>query len=66
MARLQVIVPQSDGWVRAFDPETGKKLWEFDINAKTSVLLVLVRFDRNSFWQTRWCMKDHVYIGFGA
>ena len=35
--QMQVIVPQSDGWVRAFDPETGTRLWEFDINPKATV-----------------------------
>jgi outer membrane protein assembly factor BamB len=28
----QAIVPQGDGWVRAFDALTGKPLWQFDLN----------------------------------
>ena len=33
----QVIMPQGDGWVRGFDPQTGKLLWEFDTNPKDAV-----------------------------
>ena len=40
-SRAQVIVPQSDGWVRSFDPQTGKKIWEFDINFKASKMELL-------------------------
>jgi outer membrane protein assembly factor BamB len=29
-----VILPQSDGWVRSFEAETGKLLWKFDSNRK--------------------------------
>jgi hypothetical protein len=28
---------QGDGWVRGYEAETGKKLWEFDTNPKDSV-----------------------------
>jgi len=35
--RAQVVVPQGDGWVRAFDPPTGKLLWEFDTNPHDAV-----------------------------
>jgi outer membrane protein assembly factor BamB len=34
---LQVIHPQGDGWVRAYEALTGKFLWEFDTNPKDSV-----------------------------
>ena len=34
--RAQVVVPQGDGWLRSFEALTGKLLWKFDINAKTS------------------------------
>jgi outer membrane protein assembly factor BamB len=30
----QVIHGQGDGWLRAFDPATGKLLWKFDCNTK--------------------------------
>ena len=34
---LQVVSAQGDGWVRGYEAETGKKLWEFDTNPKDSV-----------------------------
>jgi outer membrane protein assembly factor BamB len=34
---VQVVMGQGDGWVRGFEAETGKKLWEFDLNPKDSV-----------------------------
>ena len=34
---VQVIHPQGDGWVRAYEALTGNKLWEFDTNPKDSV-----------------------------
>lgn len=34
--RAQVIVGQGDGWLRSFDPATGKLLWKCDLNAKDS------------------------------
>ena len=33
--RVQVVVPQGDGWLRSFDAMTGKLIWKFDINLKT-------------------------------
>ena len=34
---VQVVHGQGDGWVRAYEAKTGKKLWEFDTNPKDSV-----------------------------
>ena len=34
---VQVVIGQGDGWVRGFEAESGKKLWEFDLNPKDSV-----------------------------
>jgi len=34
---LQVVSAQGDGWVRGYEAQTGKKLWEFDTNPKDSV-----------------------------
>ena len=33
----QVVIGQGDGWVRAYEAKTGKKLWEFDSNPKGAV-----------------------------
>jgi len=34
---VQVVMGQGDGWVRAYEALTGKKLWEFDTNPKDAV-----------------------------
>jgi len=33
----QVVHAQGDGWVRGYETQSGKKLWEFDTNPKDSV-----------------------------
>jgi WD40 repeat protein len=62
---VQVIVPQSDGWVRAFDPQTGAKLWEFDVNLKTSYYALGSRDTRNSLLANAVVYEERVYIGSG-
>src|SRR5439155_1296540 len=34
---VQVVMGEGDGWVRGYEAQTGKKLWEFDLNPKDSV-----------------------------
>jgi outer membrane protein assembly factor BamB len=34
---VQVIHGQGDGWIRGYEADTGKKLWEFDLNPQDSV-----------------------------
>ena len=34
---VQLVHGQGDGWIRGYEAETGKKLWEFDSNPKDSV-----------------------------
>src|SRR5579864_4614944 len=34
---VEVVIGQGDGWVRGYEAQTGKKLWEFDMNPKDSV-----------------------------
>lgn len=29
-----VVMPEADGWVRAFEAETGRPVWQFDVNPK--------------------------------
>src|SRR5262249_33483991 len=31
--KTQVIAPQGDGWLRSFEPATGKVIWEFNTNS---------------------------------
>ena len=57
----QVIHPQGDGWVRAYEAKTGQKLWEFDANPKDSVWPKT----RNELIATPVVYEGLVYIGNG-
>ena len=63
--QVQVIVPQSDGWVRGFDPMTGETLWEFDVNAKESVYTLGGRSRRNLLLGNAVVYDDRVYVASG-
>ncbi len=58
---LQVISAQGDGWVRGYEAETGKKLWEFDTNPKESIW----PRTRNELIATPVIAGDVVYIANG-
>ncbi|MBI2188910.1 MAG: PQQ-binding-like beta-propeller repeat protein [Acidobacteria bacterium] len=58
---LQVVSGQGDGWVRGYEAETGKKLWEFDTNPKDSVW----PRTRNELISTPVIYEDRVYIANG-
>jgi outer membrane protein assembly factor BamB len=58
---LQVVSGQGDGWVRGYEAESGKKLWEFDTNPKDSVW----PRTRNELIATPVIYQDRVYIGNG-
>src|SRR5262249_42442956 len=45
----QVIHGQGDGWLRAFDPATGKLLWKFDCNRKSAKYEIGGTGDKNHF-----------------
>lgn len=64
-AQAQVIVPQSDGWLRGFDPGTGEKLWEFDVNPKESIYEPGGRGDRNDLFANAVVHDDRIYIASG-
>jgi outer membrane protein assembly factor BamB len=57
----QVIMGQGDGRVRAYEAQTGKKLWEFDTNPKDSVWPKT----RNEIISTPVIYEDKVYIANG-
>ncbi|MEO8260549.1 MAG: PQQ-binding-like beta-propeller repeat protein [Acidobacteriota bacterium] len=57
----QVVSGQGDGWVRGYEPLTGKKLWEFDTNPKDSVWPKT----RNEVISTPVILDDRVYIANG-
>lgn len=58
---LQVVSAQGDGWVRGYEAQTGKKLWEFDTNPKDSVWPKT----RNEVISTPIIFEDKVYIANG-
>ena len=58
---LQAVSAQGDGWVRGYEAETGKKLWEFDTNPKASVW----PRTRNELIGTPVIVGDLVYIANG-
>lgn len=58
---VQVVSAQGDGWVRGYEAETGKKLWEFDTNPKDSVW----PRTRNETIATPVIFDNKVYIANG-
>ena len=57
----QVVHGQGDGWIRGYEAETGKKLWEFDSNPKDSVWPKT----RNEIISTPVIIDNVVYIANG-
>ena len=61
-----VIFPGGDGWLRAFDPPTGKLLWKFDCNPKKSVYELGGTGTRNDFVNVAPVVAGgRVFIGVG-
>jgi outer membrane protein assembly factor BamB len=58
---VQVVHGQGDGWIRGYEAETGKKLWEFDTNPKDSVWPKT----RNELISTPVIVDNVVYIQNG-
>ena len=61
----QLIVPGGDGWLRAFEPTTGKLLWKFDGNPKGAKWKIDGSGDRNDFLATAVVVRNRLYIGTG-
>jgi outer membrane protein assembly factor BamB len=57
----QVVSAQGDGWVRGYEAQSGKKLWEFDTNPKESVW----PRTRNEVISTPVIVGNVVYIANG-
>ena len=57
----QVVSAQGDGWVRGYEADTGKKLWEFDTNPKDSVW----PRTRNEVIATPVIYEDRVFLANG-
>jgi outer membrane protein assembly factor BamB len=60
-----VIFPGGDGWVRAFVPETGEVIWQFDANPKDSEWVLGGRGTRNNIISTAVVYDNKMYIGVG-
>jgi outer membrane protein assembly factor BamB len=58
---MQVVSAQGDGWVRGYEAESGKKLWEFDTNPKDAVW----PRTRNELIATPVIYQNVVYIANG-
>ena len=58
---VQVVSAQGDGWVRGYEAQTGKKLWEFDTNPKETVWPKT----RNELIATPVIVGDRVYLANG-
>lgn len=61
----QVIFPGGDGWLRAFDPASGKLIWKFDCNPKDSIYELGGKGTRNDFVNTPVVYDNKLYIGVG-
>lgn len=61
----QVIMGQGDGWVRAFDAETGEMLWKFDINLKSAEPLFTANGKRSDLVAMPVVYEGRVYFGVG-
>lgn len=63
--RPQVIVPQGDGWLRSFEPKSGKLIWKFDMNPKASKWSLGGRGTRNNILATPVLYENRIYIANG-
>jgi outer membrane protein assembly factor BamB len=57
----QIVSAQGDGWVRGYEAQSGKKLWEFDLNPKDAVWPKT----KNEVISTPVIHENRVYIGSG-
>jgi outer membrane protein assembly factor BamB len=61
----QVIFGGGDGWLRGFEPQTGKPIWKFDCNPKGATVKTGPRANRNYPVATPVVYDNKVYIGIG-
>jgi outer membrane protein assembly factor BamB len=61
----QIIFPGGDGWVRAFVPDTGKLIWEFDCNPKDVKYKLGGGGKRSEIIATPVVHDNKCYIGVG-
>jgi outer membrane protein assembly factor BamB len=63
--RPQVIFPGGNGWLYAFEPDTGKLLWKFDANPKDAKYMLGGRGTKSDFIATGVAVGDKFIIGTG-
>jgi outer membrane protein assembly factor BamB len=63
--RPQVIFAGGDGWLYAFEPDTGKLIWKFDCNPKSAKYELGAKGDKSDFIALPVVYKERVYIGTG-
>jgi outer membrane protein assembly factor BamB len=61
----QVIFGSGDGWLRGYDPATGKVLWKFDCNHKGAIYALGGTGDKSDFIAMPVVHNGRVYIGTG-
>jgi outer membrane protein assembly factor BamB len=61
----QVIFPGGDGWLRGFEPQTGKLIWKCDCNPKDSHYDLGGKGTRSDFIATPVVHDGKIYIGLG-
>ncbi|HEV8058735.1 MAG TPA: PQQ-binding-like beta-propeller repeat protein [Gemmataceae bacterium] len=63
--KSQLIFAGGDGWVRGFEATTGKPIWGFDCNPKSSKYVIGGIGTRNYFVATPVVYEDKLYIAVG-
>lgn len=61
----QIVFPGGDGWLYAFEPATGKKLWKFDCNTKKSSFKPGGRGDKSYIMATPVFHEGRIYASVG-
>jgi outer membrane protein assembly factor BamB len=61
----QIIFPGGDGWLRAFEPETGKLIWKFDGNPKGTKYELGGKGTKSDYVATPVVVGNRCYIGLG-
>src|SRR5207302_140370 len=63
--RGQVLFPGGDGWLYAFEPQTGKSIWKFDCNPKNAKHRLGGQGTRNSLMAPAVIVGARAYIAVG-
>jgi outer membrane protein assembly factor BamB len=63
--KAQVYMPGGDGWLYAFDAQSGELIWKFDLNPKDSKWELYGRGTRNSIIATPVFFDNSVVLGVG-